>query len=415
MKLLFFVDARSTIAGSWIRHFIADGHEVHVVSSHACDAHSIPGARLYQLPIAFGRIRRPNNNGNGAHSGAGLVRALQRLDRATQGLIRSWLTPIDVLPHIPRLRRLFDAISPDLVHAMRIPYEGIMASLTVGRKPLVISCWGNDFTLFTSAPSDRFLTRHAIRRADALHCDCERDVRLARQWGFAPDKPSIVLPTAGGVDTSVFHPGKPELNGYRLGFPEDARIIINPRGMRMYVRNDSFFRAIPIVLRQEPRTFFICPAMQDEPYAQKMIRKLYLSDHVRLLPKMERGHLAEMFRAAQVSVSPSTHDGTPNSLLETMATGCFPVAGDIESVREWIEHGVNGLLCDPASPESIAAALIQALRNPDLRRRAAQYNVKLAAERAEYGKVMVRAGVFYQQVLERVTGITPKTETGGAK
>ena len=49
--------------------------------------------------------------------------------------------------------------------------------------------------------------------------------------------------------------------------------------------------------------------------------------------------MAAVFQGARVAVSPSTHDGTPNTLLEAMSCGSFPVAGDIESLREWIEPG----------------------------------------------------------------------------
>ena len=41
--------------------------------------------------------------------------------------------------------------------------------------------------------------------------------------------------------------------------------------------------------------------------------------------------MAALFRQAQVMLSITTHDGTPNTLLEGLASGCFPIAGDIES------------------------------------------------------------------------------------
>jgi glycosyltransferase involved in cell wall biosynthesis len=308
---------------------------------------------------------------------------------------------MDVLPHVWRLRNLCNSIDPDLVHAMRIPYEGIIAGLAVRRRPLLVSCWGNDFTLFTATAPDRFFTRRAMQRADALHCDCEKDVKLASKWGFDPGKLSVVLPGAGGVDMSVFHPGVPERDGWCSDAPPKARVIINPRGMRMYVRNDTFFQAIPLVLREQPKAFFICPGMLGEPFAEKMVRDLDLRAHVRLLPTVNRETLAEMFRAAEISVSPSIHDGTPNTLLEAMASGCFPVSGDIESVREWIDDGVNGLLFDPASVESMAAAMLRSLGDSDLRSQAAGQNIRLISERAEYNNIMVKAEAFYRDVVAR--------------
>ena len=91
-----------------------------------------------------------------------------------------------------------------------------------------------------------------------------------------------------------------------------------------------------------------------------------------LLPPLPHScHGGGIFRSAAVLVSPSTHDGTPNTLLEGMACGCFPVAGDLESIREWITPGVNGLLVDPSDADALAEAILSALDQPELRAKAA--------------------------------------------
>jgi glycosyltransferase involved in cell wall biosynthesis len=82
-----------------------------------------------------------------------------------------------------------------------------------------------------------------------------------------------------------------------------------------------------------------------------------------------------------------------------MACGCFPVAGDIESIREWITHGKNGLLFDPNQPEAIAGAILTALENENLRLSAAGHNVEMLASRAEYGASMRQTEAFYQKVI----------------
>jgi glycosyltransferase involved in cell wall biosynthesis len=109
--------------------------------------------------------------------------------------------------------------------------------------------------------------------------------------------------------------------------------------------------------------------------------------------------MAELFRRSQVAVSPSTHDGTPNTLLEAMACGCFPVAGDLESLREWITPGANGLLVAPGDPRALADAILLALEQPAFRQRARQHNLRLISERAEYTKVMHIAEEFYRKVM----------------
>jgi glycosyltransferase involved in cell wall biosynthesis len=114
-----------------------------------------------------------------------------------------------------------------------------------------------------------------------------------------------------------------------------------------------------------------------------------------------RERMAHLFRLACVAVSPSLHDGTPNTLLETMACGSFPVAGNIESVREWITDEFNGLLCDPNNPDSLARAIIRALKDEQLRKGALEYNFRLVAERAEYSKIMHQAEEFYRRIVRQ--------------
>jgi glycosyltransferase involved in cell wall biosynthesis len=299
------------------------------------------------------------------------------------------------------LKALVARVQPDVVHAMRIPYEGMVSAMAVNEIPLIVSVWGNDFTLHAPAtPLMARYTRLAMQRTTALHTDCRRDQRLARSWGFSARKPAMVLPGGGGVRTDVFFPaGKGTANG--AGGRPDEPGIINPRGFRPYVRNDSFFQAIPLVLDRLPNTRFFCPGMGVAPLAgqaQRWVDRLGITASVELLPKLSQPELAEYFRCSLVTVSPSFHDGTPNTLLEAMACGSFPVAGDLESIREWITPGVNGLLVDPADPQALADAILLALANPRLITRAQPENLRLVSERAEYSQVMQEAEAFYRNI-----------------
>ena len=319
---------------------------------------------------------------------------------------RSWVGPVELYRYIRKARGLTLRIMPDLVHAMRIPFEGMLAAKsTPARLPLLISIWGNDLTLFAKRnPLLARQTKEVLRRADALHCDCDRDLELAvRSWGFQGSKPHIALPSSGGIQSTRFNAAaSTSMLRKQLNISDCVAVVINPRGMRGYVRNDVFFQAIPLVLRTYPQTVFLCNAMQGNAVAEKWLSKLKIEGNVQLLPTVPHDEMAEMFRLASIAVSPSLHDGTPNTLLEAMACGCFPVAGDIESVREWITCGVNGLLCDPTSPESLASSIVRALGDEQMRNRARDQNLRLIAERADYAKVMEQAEEFYfRMILER--------------
>jgi hypothetical protein len=394
MKLLFIADGRSPIALNWVAHFVQAGHEVHWASTYPCQI-DLPLASLTIVPAAFAEIA----GDLGARRQDRKSRLLRRIAPVkVRTALRQWLGPLTLPRAARRLRAVIAGLGPDLMHAMRIPYEGMLAAQALAGQikppPLLISVWGNDFTLHARAnPWMGRLTRQALRRANGLHTDCQRDQRLAIPWGFASGKPALVLPGNGGIHLELFHPAEHS--------PQAAQdfTIINPRGFRSYVCNQAFFRAIPSVLARFPQARFVCTSMAGEAQAQRWVAELGIGGSVSLLPRQSLSQMADLFRQAQVVVSPTTHDGTPNTLLEAMACGCFPVAGDIESLREWIIPGVNGLLTAPDDPRLLAGAMVQALENPALRASAAAYNLRLVAERAEYEQGMRQAEKFYQELI----------------
>ena len=378
MKLLFVADGRSPIAQNWIRYF-AQEHEVYLASTFTCSP-DFPLTGLQVIPVAFSGLKKVSQRPGTAPARTVSLRTA----------IRQWFGPLTIRRAASQLRTFIERVKPDLVHAMRIPYEGMMAADAYNGTPLLVSTWGNDFTLH--APSTRLMshyTRWTMQVADALHADCQRDVRLAREWGFGPGKPSLVAPGNGGIRTEVFYPP---------ASPIEDPVIINPRGFRPYVRNDVFFRAIPLVLVKRPEAKFIFNLMAGEPQALAWMQELNIGHAVELLPPQTPAQMAESFRRAQIVASPSIHDGTPNTLLEGMACGCFPVAGNLESIREWITPSENGLLFDSTDHQSIADAILTALESKNLRRNAAGLNENIIRERAEYRHNMERAEKFYRQV-----------------
>ncbi len=399
MKLLFIADGRSPIARNWIRHFISEGSKVHLISTSACP--ELSGlAALHTVPVAFSGLRR---------SGAGGMEPGSLTSSRTitlRTLIRHWLGPVTVGRAAKQARRLISEIQPDLVHAMRVPFEGALAAAANPNSPLLVSIWGNDFTLHAPAsPMMRRLTRRVISRSDALHTDNRRDAFLASDWGFASDRPQLVLPGNGGVRRETFYAGAPgraehpTLTRVLESLAPEAPVVVNPRGFRAYVRNDTFFKAIPEVLKRMPSAAFLCPNMAGQRVAEEWIKRLEIADSVHLLPKLTPSDLAVVFRRAQVSVSPSEHDGTPNTLLEAMACGAYPVAGDLQSIREWIEDGKNGTLLDPASVDELAEGITRALEDAEIRERAATINIQIIERRADYEQGMQRARAFYEELL----------------
>lgn len=409
MRILLVADGRSPITRRWLLGLARQGQELHIISSFPCDEEALQQSvgtnliSLHVIPVAFGRF-------GGSESAASVPSASRLNIRRVVGRFRApfmagryWLGPLSVLACAGQMRKLAEEIQPDLIHALRIPFEGMLASYAPVGMPLVVSIWGNDLTLHARGSAwMSSLSKRTLRRAQGLMADTQRDLHLVRSWGFSSDAPVLLVPGSGGLDLAEIRAQRgptEDLLGDDLS--PDTPVILNPRGFRTgSVRNDTFFQAIPDVLRHSPQAIFICPAMAGQVQALGWVKKLGIKSNVRLLPYLSQPRLWDLFHRAQVSVSVSVHDGTPNTLLEAMACGCFPVVGDIEPLREWVSPGVNGLLVDPDDPKALADAIISALEQPELRKRAAVHNTRLVTERADHRRVMEEVEGFYRNLIQ---------------
>src|SRR5262245_17480832 len=134
MRLCFVADGHSPIARAWIAHFVDRGHEVHTISSCVgapidCDSYTI-------IPTLLGGIGRLDGTGGSEPIRnpirRSFAKAVQRLrggavERFAQG-VRFSAGWIDLPRYAARIRSLVAHINPDVVHAMRIPFEGLIAS-----------------------------------------------------------------------------------------------------------------------------------------------------------------------------------------------------------------------------------------------------------------------------------------------
>jgi glycosyltransferase involved in cell wall biosynthesis len=381
MKLCFIADGRSPIARDWIGYFARGRHQVHVLSTFACGRDAIPGAEIHEL-IPAGE--------SGSGSSGGIRRRLRSLGWSA-GIHDGLVQPMKAAALAATARNWVRRLAPDLLHSLRLPIEGYLGAAT-GFAPHLISAWGNDFTLYAG----RYwlhgrLTRHAVAHAQGFLADARADLERARAFGLPAAVPTLCVPGAGGVDGSVFFPPAGGADGREP-------LVVNPRGFRRYVRNDTYFAACRILADADPELRFMGVAMAGWPRLEQMVKRLGLGERMTLTGALPRSGLAALYRRARVMVSPTEHDGTPNSLLEAMACGALPVCGDLPSIREWVADGGNGLLTPVDDPRALAQAIRRALDDTDLRRRAHERNPEIIARRASYADSMEEAAEFYERI-----------------
>jgi glycosyltransferase involved in cell wall biosynthesis len=401
MHILLVADGRSPITKRWVKAVLALGHQVTLVSSFTCE--HLPGTQVtYTFPVAFSQLAG-SQIGSPSSTRSMLNSPQKAVSRFRSPFLaaRYILGPL-TLPHYgARFQRLVKAIQPDLVHALRIPFEGMLAAYTPPNIPFAVSVWGNDLTFHAHGSIQMGVhTRQTLKRADALLADAHRDIRLGQQLGFDPNRPTLVVPGSAGIDLVEMHRLRAESDqSFADLLPAGIPLVVNPRGFRPgSVRNDVFFQAISLVRERFPKVCFVCTGMANQSEAMQWVRRLHLENQVRLLPFLPQAELWNIFSRASILVSISAHDGTPNSFLEGIACGCFPIVGDIESLREWITPGVNGLLVPPDQPQAVAEALLTLFSQPKMIQSGAEYNLRLIQNRAESNLVRAQIEVFYNRL-----------------
>jgi glycosyltransferase involved in cell wall biosynthesis len=295
------------------------------------------------------------------------------------------------------VRTTLARVQPDVLHAHFINEAGWFAAAS-GCHPLVITAWGSDLY---RAPSEsrlaRWLNPWAVRRADCVTCDSADQAAVLRSWGVPHDHVAVI---GWGIDRHEFHVG---VDGgrlrERLGVPVDAPLVLSPRQWIPNSNIETIVQAhallpddVHLVLKRQPRF------EHDAARVSAAVEASPARERIRVVGEIPPDELPALFAAADVVVSLCRTDGTPVSLLESMALGRPVVALENASVAEWVREPGGELLTDLA-PRGVADALSRFLSDRRARERAAMHNVAVVADRADRAVEMARMERIYTHLI----------------
>ena len=98
--------------------------------------------------------------------------------------------------------------------------------------------------------------------------------------------------------------------------------------------------------------------------AEQFVATHGLSDNVTLLPGTPdvRSHL----RRARIFALSSLFEGSPNVMIEAMATGLPVVGTRVDGIPELVTDGLSGILVDPENAPELAKAFVTLLSDETL-------------------------------------------------
>jgi glycosyltransferase involved in cell wall biosynthesis len=203
-----------------------------------------------------------------------------------------------------------------------------------------------------------------------------------------------------GVDTSLFKPGDKMAARGRLGWPQDAFIVMfTAQSARQSIWKDypTMREAIRLTgeqLNGRPIHFFAIG--ETAPAEQAGTAK------IEFLPY--RDSLAECYQAADAYLHAVRADTFPTTVLEALACGTPVVVTAVGGIPEQIVDGKTGFLVPVGDAPALAERLICLAQSPDLVRTMEAAARRDAVDRFSLERMVSNYVQLYQEMSSQRTG-----------
>ncbi len=270
-----------------------------------------------------------------------------------------------------KTRAAIETLKPDIVHAHGrvIAQIGVLAalragiSLRIGHYYAPTPDWNSDLNFMNR------ITRTFERSSVSLFCS--ESVRA----GFMMSRPYLAGVASGVTPCGI------DLESATPGFSR-AETTTGPGAQSGVPVIGTLSRIVPI--KNHPLLIDAAALLQAAGYDFR-IRIIGLGDfeHIqRLKEQIHRRNLAskirftgyvrdaaKAFASMDIFVLCSEKEGMPISIMEAWARGVPLVGTRVPGIEDFVHDGIDGLLCSPGDPKSLAETLERLLTDPELRLR----------------------------------------------
>ena len=227
-----------------------------------------------------------------------------------------------------------NTVKPDVVHsfALHISCTPIISVMKkYNNLKWIYSSWGSDLYARKIERNTSNLGS-ILKRVDLLFTDCFRDYEIAKEFGFQ------------GSYLGVFPGG----GGYDINFQEH---MISDKSNQIVVKGyeNQHGKCIFILekLREihKIRNYSIVVFGANQKVIDYVKENFDTSYNIKVYRHLKHSELIKLFLASKIYIGYSLSDGTPNTLLEALLSGCIVLQSNPGNVTsEWVIENVNGFL-----------------------------------------------------------------------
>ena len=276
-----------------------------------------------------------------------------------------------------KLKELIKQIKPDLVHSLEMQSESY--PLIKVRKKIhfkwAYSCWGNDVFFYKDLDAHKFKINEVIALLDYCFLECERDKKLIKSINNTTKVLGTKFPGGGGYKINKYKTHSKPL--------KERKLIIIKGYEHKFGRALSVLNALELIV-EDIRACDIYIYSAHDIVVEKIeeLNKTYNLniEYSSRFNQISQNQLLEKFGQAKIAIGNNISDGVPNTLLEAIICGAFPIQSNPGGASEdYIVHNKNGLLIkNPEDSKEIAKQIKKALINDELLKNAFSINQEIA-------------------------------------
>jgi glycosyltransferase involved in cell wall biosynthesis len=257
------------------------------------------------------------------------------LNCKVQVLNFSLKNPLLALKTIFQIRKITRVFRPNVIHIHQANAFALL-SLYATRKlniPRVLTAWGSDILRLPKINQFfRLMVTYNVRNADALTAD---SIDVAEEIKKLTNDPSKKILIANyGIQLEI------------KKLPKENIIYSNRLHKKLY-RIETIINAFHKFIQGKDRgqwRLIIAATGEETEVLKKHVDLLQLNSYIEFTGWIDKLENANYYGRSRIFISIPETDATSISLLEAMASGCFPVLSDIPANRQWINHAQNGYI-----------------------------------------------------------------------
>jgi glycosyltransferase involved in cell wall biosynthesis len=270
-------------------------------------------------------------------------------------------------------------INPDVVHSF-VMYSACVPIVNVMRKypdiKWIYSAWGNDLFYYQNEKEKLNGIKETLPHIDYMFADCLRDINIAKRYGFNGQSLGV-FPTGGGYDFKIYNPFFVDqterkiilIKGYEHKFGRAGVVI------ESLMQLDKKLTDYRLVVFGAHKNLINNPSYYE----------FFKLANVTVKENLPHQEVLKLMGKSLIYIGNSISDGMPNTLLEAIIMGAFPIQSNPGgATSEIIENRKNGILIqDPIDSGEIAALILELVENTELLQEGVRFNSEVIKPRLE--------------------------------